>query len=471
MRFPSVFSRLFLCLFPALSLIVLAAGCNQGKVQSTQTEDDLHRFMVLDPGHFHASLVFKRPSYEGVSSLVGIYAPVGEDFVEHMGRVIPFNTRKDDPAGWRYRIYLGPDPQQKMLEEKFGDMVVLSGRNNQKIERILASVKAGLNVLSDKPWLIDPEKFPLLEETLAMAESQGLVAYDIMTERYEITTILQRMIANHQPVFGQITAGTPDDPAAVKKSVHNFYKKVAGRTLKRPWWYFDTSVQGEGLVDVTTHLVDIIFWVLRPDQAIDYKQDIEMVSAEHWPTTITPEMFDRVTGKPEFPRQFDMDEDGNLVCYCNGRMNFRLGEVNVQVEVIWNYQAPEGTGDTHYSILKGTKAHLLVLQGQEQNYRPELYVVPAPGGDAEQVDRALESFIAQIAAESYPGVSAVEETGRWRIDIPQKYKVGHEAHFGQVTDRFLKYLAGEPMPAWERPNMLAKYYVTTSALRLCRDQR
>ena len=326
-------------------------------------------------------------------------------------------------------------------------------------------------MLSDKPWLIDPQKFPLLEEALAVAEDNGLVAYDIMTERFEITTILQRMIAAHEPVFGKIIAGSPQDPAMIKKSVHHFYKKVAGKTLVRPWWYFDTSVQGEGLVDVTTHLVDIVFWILRPDQAIDYKKDIEMVSAEHWPTVITAEMFNRVTGKAEFPPQFALDANGNLDCFCNGRMNFRLGEVNVQVEVVWNYQAPEGTGDTHYSVLKGSRAHLLVLQGPEQGYRPQLYVAPAPGVQAAEVGRALKSFMAEVAGKSYPGVEAVEESGRWRIEIPGKYKVGHEAHFGQVADRFLEYLEGKPMPAWERPNMLAKYYLTTSALKLCRNQR
>lgn len=62
----------------------------------------------------------------------------------------------------------------------------------------------------------------------------------------------------------------------------------------------------------------------------------------------------------------------------------------------------------------------------------------------------------------------VEEKGRCRIDIPDEYRIGHEAHFGQVTDRFLEYLDGEPMPRWERANMLAKYYVTTKALEMCR---
>jgi hypothetical protein len=50
--------------------------------------------------------------------------------------------------------------------------------------------------------------------------------------------------------------------------------------------------------------------------------------------------------------------------------------------------------------------------------------------------------------------------------IPEKYNVGHEAHFAQVTENFLHYLDGTPMPACEAPNMLAKYYTTTEAYRL-----
>ena len=142
--------------------------------------------------------------------------------------------------------------------------------------------------------------------------------------------------------------------------------------------------------------------------------------------------------------------------------------INIQVEVVWNYKAPEGTGDTHYSIIKGTKAHILVLQGPEQNYSPELYIKPASGADSEKTDAALKSFIASLAQNKYPGLTVHDEKDRWRIDIPQEYRVGHEAHFGQVVDRFLAYLDGEPIPSWERANMLAKYYITTKALEICR---
>ena len=463
---------IFRLLFPFLFLL---GGCGQGPApapsgEETQPAAKEHHFVVLDPGHFHAALVFKPAGYKGVSSLVGIYAPVGEDFDDHMARVAPFNTRPDSPAEWRYLIYLGPDYQEKMLEERSGDIAVLSGRNQPKIDRILDCVQGGLSVLADKPWVIEAAKLPVLESVIAEAKAGGKVVYDIMTERKEITTILQRAIISDKATFGDLLQGTPEDPAVVKESVHHLYKLVAGKPNKRPWWFFDTAVQGEGLVDVTTHLVDIIFWDLFPGQPIDHTREIEMVSARHWSTLITREQFEKITLLPQFPSQFKLDEKGKLPYFCNGRMNFKVRGVNAAVQVIWNFEAPEGTGDAHYSIIKGSQANVLVLQQKEQNYRPELYVEPAPGADAAKVGKALEDLLGRLNAGNYPGVSAVSEGRRWRIDIPDKYRVGHEAHFGQVAADFLEYLDGKPLPEWEYANLLSKYFVTTSALELCRKQ-
>ncbi|MDQ3684771.1 MAG: hypothetical protein M3430_04120, partial [Acidobacteriota bacterium] len=47
---------------------------------------------------------------------------------------------------------------------------------------------------------------------------------------------------------------------------------------------------------------------------------------------------------------------------------------------------------------------------------------------------------------------------------------GHEAHFAAVTKQFLSYLKNpKSLPAWERANMMAKYYVTTKAIELSRQ--
>jgi hypothetical protein len=59
----------------------------------------------------------------------------------------------------------------------------------------------------------------------------------------------------------------------------------------------------------------------------------------------------------------------------------------------------------------------------------------------------------------------------WEVTVPEKYKEGHEAHFTRVTEKFLEYLKNKNMPEWEVPNMLAKYYTTTKALELARQQK
>ncbi|MFC1544787.1 putative oxidoreductase C-terminal domain-containing protein [Gemmatimonadota bacterium] len=461
------------------ALVVLAASCapsqpmQQEQGSSAKPADGKHHFVVLDPGHFHAALVLKPSGYEGVSDLVGIYAPVGEDFTDHMARVVPFNTREDDPASWRYHICLGSNFEEVMLEEKFGDIAILSGRNQPKIDRILSCIQGGINVLADKPWVIEKAKLPVLEEVIAAARGNGKIAYDIMTGRHDMSTHIQGEIIGDEAVFGTITQGTPDDPAVVKESVHHLYKLVAGLPNKRPWWFFDTSVQGEGLVDVTTHLVDMIFWVLFPGEAIDVERDIEMNSASHWPTVLNTQQFSRITGKQQFPPQLGLNAEGKLEYYCNGQMNFAVKGVNCRVQVVWNYEAPAGTGDTHFSVVKGDKAHVLILQGKEQKFKPELYVQLVPGADKAAVGKALETLMTKLSASHYPGISAVAEVNnRWHIVVPEDVLVQHESQFDKVTQDFLGYLDGKhALPDWEYPNLYAKYYVTTSALELARQAK
>ena len=52
--------------------------------------------------------------------------------------------------------------------------------------------------------------------------------------------------------------------------------------------------------------------------------------------------------------------------------------------------------------------------------------------------------------------------------IPDAYRTGHEAHFAEVTERFLRYLEAG-IPDWEVPNIIAKYYTTIRALELARE--
>jgi predicted dehydrogenase len=349
-----------------------------------------------------------------------------------------------------------------MLKEKPGNVVVLSGKNGVKMDRILASVKAGINVLADKPWILASSDLPKLEAALAEADARKLVAYDIMTERFEVTTELQRALVNDKATFGDIVPGTEADPGVYMESVHHLMKVVSGAPNIRPTWFFDTNEQGEAASDIGTHLVDLVQWTLFPDKVVDYKADIKMGVAERWPTWIPEEDFRRVTGTAGFPKELAASvKDGRLEYYCNTLVSYAVKGVHTKLNIIWDWEAPAGSGDTHYAVYRGTKARVEVRQTKADKYLPDLYVVPSSAGAKTEVLAAVKAKVAAVARE-FPGVGVEDRGTEIKVTVPDALRVGHEAHFAQVASSFLKYVRNRSaLPAWERPNMLAKYYVTT----------
>ncbi len=452
-----------------LTVIVLAFSCSPQKKETVEeaTKYDF-QLMTLDPGHFHAALV-QKVQLPDVDPKVYVYAPEGPDFQDHLNRIKGFNTRQDDPTHWIEEVYTGPDFFEKMIHDKPGNIMVVSGNNAKKTEYIKKTIEAGINVLADKPMVIDSQNFGLLIEAFDLAKKNNVLLYDIMTERHEVTTILQKTLSQVPEVFGTLEKGTLEHPAVTKESVHHFFKYVSGNPIKRPAWFFDVTQQGEGIVDVNTHLVDLIQWECFPDQIIDYKKDIEVLTAKRWATELTPSMFNRVThlsGYPDYLKK-DLIKDSVLNVYANGEINYTLKGVHAKSSVIWNYEAPEGAKDTHYSIMRGTKANLIIKQGKEEDYQATMYIEQNGSGSKDDFMAVLNKAVEGLQS-TYPGV-AVEQVGKLvKINIPDKYKVGHEAHFTQVTEKYLSYLKAGKLPDWEVPNMIAKYYTTTKAYEMSR---
>jgi hypothetical protein len=449
-------------------ILILMSGCKETDQPRFTGEPNEVKLLTLDPGHFHAYLVQKN-MYEQVDPKVHVYAPVGPEVNGYLSMIENYNTRAENPTSWELNVYTGSDYLEKMLSEKKGNVVVLAGNNRLKTAYIKQSVDAGFNVLSDKPMAINAENFELLKEAFASAESNNVLLYDIMTERYAITSILQKEIMQLPLVFGTLDNGSHDDPSVIKESVHHFFKYVSGQILRRPSWFFDVSQQGEGIIDVTTHLVDLVQWASFPGRIIDYEKDVELLSATRWPTAITRSQFSSITGEPEFPSYLNnyVEHDTLLQVYANGEINYRLNGVHSRVIVKWNYRAPEGTGDTHYSFSRGSKARLIILQGAEQNFKPVLYIEPTDPSTIDQFGEVLASEFRKIQ-QKFPGVELKGLPGKWEVVVPPVYDVGHEAHFAQVTAKYLQFLKEGKLPEWEVPNMLAKYYITTSALEMAK---
>ncbi len=451
----------------ASGVLILLAGAALTGAQERGRMPEV-RLMTLDPGHFHAALIQKE-MYPGVSPRVHVYAPAGWDLDEHVKRVNAYNQRTDQPTAWQTELHTSADFLQRMLRERPGNAVILSGRNRPKIDRLAQSVGAGLHVLADKPWILTSADLPKLEAVLAEADRTGVVAYDVMTERFEIITILQRALVNDTAVFGEIVKGTAGDPGVYMESVHHLMKVVSGAPNIRPAWFFDVKEQGEGANDIGTHLVDLVQWTLFPDRPIDYRADVRVIDAYRWPTRIPESEFQRVTGGRRFDAALDeFVKDGTLDYFANTLVSYALRGVHTTLNVIWDWEAPPGGADTHFAYYRGTRSRVEVRQTAGAKYLTELFVVPANAAVKAEVLAATRQKIAALQ-RTYPGIGVEERGVDIHVTVPTALRLGHEAHFAQVAANFLRYVRDRrTLPAWERPNMAAKYFVTTTGTELSR---
>ncbi len=349
-----------------------------------------------------------------------------------------------------------------MCHERPGTVAIFSGRNRGKAQRILSAVEAGINVLADKPLIVDRQELPVLEAALNAADDRGLIVYDMSSGGRQATiATLTRLLRDDPEVFGDPVPGTRTDPGVTTASVHHIMKQVAGVPNLRPPWFFDITQQGQSLADVGTHLVDRVHSTLFPDQAIDYRTDIRLHAASRWPTMISAPQFRQVTGEAGWPDYLEpwIKEDA-LEYFCNTRLQYEIRGVHVAVETRWDWEARVGD-DTHTACYRGSRARLELRQGAAEGYRSELYVVPVA-----DIATAIERRIAALQT-TYPGVGLVKLRGEWRVTIPDALRIGHEEHFAQMTRRFLDHVEHRrPFPAWEKPNTLAKYYVCTEGVAI-----
>jgi predicted dehydrogenase len=413
--------------------------------------------IVVDPGHFHAALAQKE-MYPNVAETVHVYAPVGRDLVDYLTRIARFNTRAEAPTTWQLEIHAGPFPAWRMAREKPGNVAIIANRNNEKLGAIAAAVDSDLHVLADKPMIVARDQLPALAWVLDRAAAKGLVIQDMMGGRQEITRSLTRLLHADPEIFGEQIAGTAAEPGVAMTSLHHLMKMVAGLPNPRPPWYFDVRQQGDALADIGTHLVDRVHGTLFPDAALG-ERDFTVDAVRRWSTMLDLAQFRHVTGEMDWPDYLgDAVSGGTLAYHCNAHLDYRVRGVHVGLDMVWEWLEPVGGGDIHTETWRGTRARIELRHGPGENWKPQLYVVPLA-----EIGAALERRIAALA-ETYRGLGLERRDGEWRIVIPDALRIGHDAHFRELTKSFLARIERrEPLTSVEQANLLAKYYVTTAA--------
>ena len=200
----------------------------------------MHTLLFYEPGHFHAALTLRNDNPR-VATDVHLYARPGPDREAFLALIDAFNHRDEMPTHWRVHLHEADDPLSRLVAERRGNIVVLAGRNAGKLATIARLHDAGFEVLADKPWLTSSAALT----DLRRATDGPPLAMDIMTDRNEVVARLRHRLVRDARLFGEFVS-EPGRPAIEIASVHPLYKVVNGRPLKRPWWYYDVAVQGDG---------------------------------------------------------------------------------------------------------------------------------------------------------------------------------------------------------------------------------
>ena len=197
----------------------------------------MHTLLILNPGHFHAALVL-RERHPSLCDDIYVYSEPGPDLDRFLEIAESFNTRQVNPTQWKLHVYRGKDGLEKLIHEKKGDIAVLAGRNNTKMENINTLNRAGLAILADKPWVTTQAALPFLRS--AMASDRPLAA-DIMTE-----------ISDNESSVAQIEVYNPRYSSIDFSDGFTFNSSSTGGELSGVW-AIPSAVSGEyALFNVTT---------------------------------------------------------------------------------------------------------------------------------------------------------------------------------------------------------------------------
>jgi predicted dehydrogenase len=416
----------------------------------------VHTLAFLDPGHFHAALTLGH-HHPNVREEIFVYAPSGAELDDFLALIEAFNRRSERPTAWRPVVRAGDRSLERLVADRPGEVVILAGKNDRKMAMMRRLHDAGFHVLADKPWLAGPDGFDDLRHTL----SGGPLAMEIMTGRHEITSILTRKLVGESEVFGGFE-GRRTGPAIEISSVHHLEKTVNGVPLRRPEWYFDVRVQGDGIADIPTHMVDQVQrLVVAASPGIAAPAALELLAARRWATQVPRSLFVRVTGRSDFPPELhDVVAGSELSYFGNAELSFRLGAVTAALYSRWDLSQPPGGGDIHRSVVRGNRAEIRVEQHAGTRFRRRLSVIPRR--EADRVKAALERAVLAWQ-DAHPGLAVAEAGSGWEIRVPRRLASGHESHFPLVLADFLALVERGHPPPDLAPDTLAKYTLLASA--------
>jgi hypothetical protein len=283
---------------------------------------------------------------------------------------------------------------------------------------------------------------------------------DLITGAYSLRAQVMAQVIHTPELFGTFVTHESPAPAIELASVHHLSKRVHGRPLQRPGWYYDTAVQGDGVVDVQAHMVaQVQAWVLG-EAGGEVERDLVLDSACCWTTPVPVDLLRESTGLATYPAALQPAvRDGVLQYACNSEIRYRLRGIRVCQRAEWRQREPEGTGDLHWQTLRGSRCEVRLRQDEATGYHTTLSLHPTTGVVLEPIlDRVLAQW-----QERFPGLTWTPAAGGVHFRLPVALDHGHESHFALALQAFLDHLDRGVWPEALRARLRLRYTLLARA--------
>lgn len=418
------------------------------------SQNDRAQLLVIDPQHFHAALVQKY-SHPNIDSIVHLFAEKEEVAIGYTQLISQFNSREDSPTNWQTNSYYGADFLQQAFSQSNGNLVVLAGDNSKKVGYMKYAIENVMDVFADKSLVINKKGFLELDKLLSQKNS---LVYDIMTERYDVKNDLLKTLILNEDFSGGFEQKALK-PLITFNSTHHFLKEVSGKPLIRPALFFNVKQQGEGLVDVTTHYIDLVQWILSSERVIDIEKDLELQTSERWGTLISKEQFAKATNLAEYPNHLlEAVKNDQLKIFSNGKIDYMFRNIPISIAVQWNVESKEGKSDQLNASFLTKKIQFEICP--DEHGKSSIFLKPL----VEEEDFEGEIRVTLANTNRFAAVDVKKIGDKYQLIIPDELYFSHEEHFAKVLNQFLIYREERKIPEWETSFLRAKYYLTTLAL-------
>ena len=271
----------------------------------------------------------------------------------------------EDHAATREQLASGGDVEithgdyQRVLEDVSCDVIAVGAAYGQRAEIILAALRSGKHVISDKPPCITLQE---LDEIERLASERGLTVGCMLD---------MRDLAVYLGLRDAIQAGDIGNVHAI--SFDGQHPMLYG---SRPDWYYEPGMHGGVLNDIAIHAIDFIPWATG--HAIK-----TVVAARGWNATLPQH--------PDFQQcgqaMLSLDNGAGVICDVS---YLTPDSFAYQMPLYWRFTFWGSDGTLEAAV---NSPHLTLYRNGDQSPR-ELPLPPGLAGGY------LNSFLSEIGGES-----------------------------------------------------------------------